>query len=89
LPLRAGGAAGVTRDVSESGIFFETDASHAPGSRISLFIDVDTPGGRITLECSGDIVRVERHATRVGVAVRITETTIVPFAAAQARPAPA
>jgi hypothetical protein len=88
LPLRADGAAGITRDVSESGIFFETDACHSPGSRISLFIDVSTPGGRITLECSGEIVRVERRAGRVGVAVRITESTIVP-GAAEGRPAPA
>lgn len=78
LHVRANGAAGITRDVSESGIFFETDASYATGSSINLSIDVDTPGGRIRLAFRGSIVRVERRANRVGVAVKIGETTIAP-----------
>lgn len=85
LRVSVDGVVGITRDVSESGIFFETDASYAAGSEISLFIDVDTPGGRITLACRGDIVRVERHATRVGVAVKIVETTIGPAESTQGR----
>lgn len=80
LPVRTGGAVGITRDVSESGIFFETDAYHRPGSAISLYIDVDTPGGPITLACNGVIVRVERLASRVGLAIRITDTSISPSA---------
>jgi len=69
-------ATGMTRDVSASGIFFETEASYISGDPISFAIDLDTPGGRMVLSCRGEIVRVERRDTRVGVAVRILESTL-------------
>ena len=67
---------GCTRDVSASGIFFETEVSYAQGSPIDFAIDLDTPGGKIKLNCHGEIVRVERRDARVGVAVRILESML-------------
>ena len=74
-------ASGVTRDVSASGIFFETDTAYAPGSPISFAIDIDAPGGKMILNCRGEIVRVEQRDRRVGVAVKILESMLKPAAA--------
>ncbi len=80
LRVTLDGGTGVTQNVSASGMFFETDASYAPGSQIRFAVDLETPSGKMILTCHGDIVRVERREKRVGVAVRITESVIRPVA---------
>lgn len=80
LAVDLGGATGVTRDVSASGIFFETDASFAIGSPINLAVDLDTPGGQMRFKCLGNIVRLEHHDGKVGVAVKIIESNLEPVA---------
>jgi len=77
LPIRLGTATGITRDVSASGIFFEIDTTDAVGDQISLTVELDTPRGKRKLSCQGDVVRIEPHESRVGVAVRIIESTMV------------
>jgi hypothetical protein len=77
LPVDLGNATGITRDVSASGVFFETDASYALGSTISFTVELDTPGGKMLLKCQGEIVRIEQRLERVGVAVKITESVMV------------
>ena len=78
-PVTLGGErAGVTRDVSASGIYFETDSHYDPGSSIAFEIDIDTPGGAMVLSCRGQIVRTEQRDARVGVAVKILESTLKP-----------
>lgn len=71
-----GTATGITRDVSASGIFFEIDASFALDSTIGFAVEMDTPGGKIMLKCHGNIVRIEPRGSRVGVAVKIVESTM-------------
>lgn len=78
MPVDLGTATGITRDVSASGIFFETDASFTPGSAIDFAMEFDTPGGKMILKCHGSIVRTEVHDSRLGVAVKITESTMEP-----------
>ena len=78
LPVDLGTATGITRDVSASGVFFETDATYALGNEISFAVELDTPGGRMMLKCEGEIVRIEPRNARVGVAVKIVESTIEP-----------
>lgn len=78
LPVDLGGATGITRDVSASGIFFETDASYAVGGSISFAVEFDTPGGKMMLKCEGDIVRIEPRGKRVGIAVKIVESKMEP-----------
>jgi hypothetical protein len=70
------GGVGTTRDVSASGIFFEGDASYACGTSIEFSIDINTPGGPMILRCRGEVVRVERRDTKVGVAVRILDSML-------------
>lgn len=76
LSVSLGTATGVTRDVSASGIFFETDASYALGNLISFTVEFDAPGGKMLLKCRGNIVRIEPRGTQVGVAVKIIESTM-------------
>lgn len=73
LPVRLGKVTGTTRDVSASGVFFETDAAYHRGSRIHFEINLDTPWGRAVCDCDGHIVRVERRDGSVGIAVQFSE----------------
>jgi hypothetical protein len=74
LPVDLGSGTGITRDVSASGMFFETDVNYAAGSEISLSIKFDTPGGKLVMKCQGQIVRVEHRDGKVGVAAKIIES---------------
>jgi len=78
LPVDLGTAKGTTRDVSASGMFFETDAAYAVGSKISLNVELATPGGKMILKCHGSIVRIEHRGVKVGVAVKISESAMEP-----------
>jgi hypothetical protein len=73
LPVKVYGdnVKGVTRDLSASGVYFETDSRYQVGSMIKVTIDFDSPQG-MQLECEGTIVRVEGCGSdKVGVAVRM------------------
>lgn len=78
LPVNVGITTGITRDVSATGMYFETDASYAVGSTVSIALDVDTPQGRMLFKCRGEILRVERQGKKVGVAVRFLESALEP-----------
>jgi hypothetical protein len=69
---------GVTRDMSPSGVFFETDKHYEVGSIITMTIDLENPPGT-RLRCVGTIVRVENRGSRVGIAVHMKagESTIM------------
>jgi len=75
LRVKLGKLLGVTRDVSASGVFFETDAAYAVGSKVHFEINLDTPWGKTVCDCDGRIVRVERHDGAVGIAVQFGEVT--------------
>jgi len=76
MPVGLAGAGGVTRDISASGIFFETETEYQPGNKIDLALEFITPAGRLQLKCRGVIVRVEQHSDRMGVAVKITNSML-------------
>jgi hypothetical protein len=71
-----GESTGVTRDVSASGVFFETEASYDRGAAIRFHIEIDTPSGSMILSCRGKVVRIERREAGVGLAVTILESTL-------------
>ena len=76
---------GVTRDVSASGAFFETDVSYKVGSRVRFAIDLATPWGPAHFDCKGRIVRLEKHDGTVGVAVRFADSDLPAAAPARRR----
>ena len=75
VPVELDGGGGVTRDVSLSGVFFETEQWFAPGEpiRLTLVLERASPGQPVRLQCEGRVVRVERRQPelRLGVAVAI------------------
>lgn len=83
LTLNLGSETAVTRDVSASGVFFEMETARALGSEIKFSAELATPGGKMMLRCKGEIVRIEPHGARVGVAVRIIESALESMNGAQ------
>jgi hypothetical protein len=73
LPIDFGSGRGLTRDVSASGIFFETDAAFSVGNSVDFTVEF-AAARRILMRCRGEIVRVESHGGRLGVGVRIVES---------------
>ncbi len=74
LPVELDDGKGVTRDVSLSGVFFETDQSFSPSEPIRLVLVLEhvQPGRPVRLHCEGRVVRVNRRNGKVGVAVAIS-----------------
>jgi hypothetical protein len=73
----------VARNVSASGIYFETPLRFVEGERIRFRVEF-TPeaGGPLTMQCQGRVVRIERAGEAFGIAARIEE-----FSFARAREA--
>lgn len=71
MPVHLNQGAGVTRDVSQSGVFFFTDQTFAPGTTFNFVLELDcvSPGKPVFLHCRGEVVRVEEGGERLGVAV--------------------
>ena len=71
-PVVLARGSGVTRNISTSGVFFETNADYAVGSKIIFAIELDGPQGEnLALRSRGEIVRIEHRAGKVGMAVKI------------------
>lgn len=80
LPVSLGSTKGATRNISASGVFFETDATCKLLSRLVRFeVELGTPEGTLLLKCLGEIVRIEPRNKKVGVAVKIIESTTEPL----------
>jgi len=77
LPLHIDGTVGaITRDISASGLFFETNGAQRVGGLIDVEIDFDTPGGPVKLKAQGLIVRIESHGDRIGVGVKLLSSRL-------------
>jgi len=78
LPVDLESGKGVTRDFSNSGIFFETDKSFSHGQPIEFSIVLEHlyPGRPVRLKCQGEVIRVEDKGQKVGVAATIGSYTI-------------
>jgi hypothetical protein len=71
-PVRLDRGTGVTRNISASGIFFETDVDFAPGSAITFSIELSGPQGeKLMLKSRGENVRLEIRGDKMGVAAKI------------------
>ena len=75
MPVLLESGIGISRDISESGIYFLTDRQLAPGGviRFSVKLDHVRPGKTVRLDCAGKILRVEPAGGKFGVAASITE----------------
>ena len=73
VPVYIGKEESVTRDVSWSGIYFLTDHLFAEGGALNFSLDLAyaLPGKPIKLGCQGEVIRVEPHNGKFGVAAKI------------------
>ena len=81
LPVELENGSGGTRDISKSGVFFETDQPFALGQmvRFSVILAHAIPGTTFRLHGEGPIVRVERRNGKVGVAVALFAFRLEPY----------
>lgn len=75
VPVHLDQGEGVTRDVSQSGVFFYTDQTFSPGMPLNFVLELDYvfPGEPVFLHCRGEVVRVEDAGEKRGVAASISE----------------
>ena len=80
LPVELENGSGGTRDISDSGVFFETDQPFAVGQaiRCSVMLAHAIPGTTFRLRGEGSIVRVEGRDGKVGVAVALSAVRLEP-----------
>ena len=72
---------GETRDVSFRGLYFLIDADFEPGSSIEFVLTLPreiTMAGDVNIRCFAQIIRVEPHNGRRGVAARIDRYEFLP-----------
>jgi len=69
-------ASGVTRNVSASGLYFETQAALSVGGRINFAVDLEIAGAGMVLSCVGEIVRIDQRGDQQGVAIRILDSAL-------------
>jgi hypothetical protein len=74
IPVELPQAPGVTRDVSASGVYFETAHDLEPGSTVEFAFTLKNPEGPpLRLICKGEVRRVERKGQALGVAATLTD----------------
>lgn len=72
---------GETRDVSFRGLYFLIDANFEAGSEIEFVLTLPreiTMAGDVHIRCFGQVVRVEPHNGRRGIAARIERYEFLP-----------
>jgi len=77
LPIRVdNGAAGITRDLSPTGLYFVLDSGVAVNQNITFTLDFETPTGRLQLNGTAEVIRVEDAHGKTGVGARIVESRL-------------
>jgi hypothetical protein len=76
LPTFLNGTPALTRDISASGVFIVQNQRQELGSKIEFWVDLDTPGGKLKLNCQGEVVRIEEMDGRFGIGVKILKQVI-------------
>ena len=79
VQLKDVGGAGVTVDMSATGVYFVTDAIMAAGQSIRFSIEFQNaadPTSLLYLECVGEVARVESVDGKLGAGIRITESRL-------------
>ena len=75
MPVYIGHEKAVTRDVSSTGIYFLTDQSFVEGADLNFSLDLSyaLPGKPVKLYCQGEVIRIERHGEKFGIAAKIND----------------
>ena len=75
LPIRLGdGGAGVARNISSTGMYFEIRGER-PGDEV-VSVEMDVPGESMTFRGQGRIVRMDHRDGLTGIAVRFEDAQL-------------
>ncbi len=74
LPIELDGKQGLTRNISATGIYFESQADQAPGSMVQFVVEVEVQGQKLKMVCKGEVVRVDHKDSTVGIAVKLAHS---------------
>jgi hypothetical protein len=75
VPVALENGTGVTRDISQTGVYLKTSAAFTPGDTIRLTLELEyaVPDGPMQFQCVGRVVRVEKLGEEYGIASTIDE----------------
>ena len=65
------GLVGRTKDISATGIFLEIDSKQKPGSIISFWVELETPGAKMKLVCEAEVVRIDQEDGKTKLGTKI------------------
>lgn len=71
LPVEIGGSQGMTRNISATGIYFETEVAQELGSRVRFTVEVNVRGEKLKLVCEGEVVRVDHNDGGLCIAAKL------------------
>jgi hypothetical protein len=74
------GVRALTRDVSPSGLFVETDRASRLYELVDLWIALDTGWGELAFHARAEVVRLEAAALGPGIGVRFVDSHLAPLA---------
>ena len=74
LAVELAAGRGVTRDVSESGVLFETQLTLTLGDYVefSLVLGRFDPQGPYRVKCAGEVIRLEPHESGQSIAIHLS-----------------
>lgn len=73
LPITMEGEECSSHDISATGLLLESPAAPPLGTSVALSLQYRSRGRDFTLDCRGEVVRVEKHGENYNIAVRLAE----------------
>ncbi len=75
VPVMLEKGTGISRDISESGIYFLTDQPLPTGGAVKFSVKLShiRPGKPVELDCQGQVLRIEPAGEKFGVAASINQ----------------
>lgn len=82
LPALVDGQAGMTLDISASGVYIELPQTQQVADRVDCVIDLTLNGTPVQVRLDAEVVRVDRKSRGVGLALKIVDQTLMGLASA-------
>ncbi len=73
LPITLEGEECACQDISATGVLVEAAKAPQLGAQVAMSLQYEAEGRPFNLDCSGRVVRVERHGENYNIAVRLDE----------------
>jgi len=73
LPVEMGNLHGLARNISATGIYFESEAAPALGSHVYFAVELTVRGEKVKLMCDGKVLRVDYKDGVQGIAAMLDD----------------